>query len=206
MSPFCQANIGLRKTYGGLLLKQGRYHEAAQMFQKAVDVNPQDGDSWVALGRAFKEQGLWIFAEESIRHALRVGTHDLDVYSLYAQVVLHFFVGRDRSDGEAALSEAQSLLERAMALQWHNAATARLLFDVYGWLGNPKAANSLRQSLWFHFEGPDWAVERELRFAAMDGWDEKALELRLSSTTFPIFHYLQSHRYWPRNIAVSTWP
>jgi tetratricopeptide (TPR) repeat protein len=191
-------NNGLRKSYGALLLKQGRYREAAQMFQKAVELNPQDGDSWVALGRAFKEQGLWIFAEESFRHGLRVGTRDVDVFSLYAQIIWQFFAGRDRSNGEAALSEAQVLLEKGLALQLHQSSSARLLYDIYGWLGKQKAAVALRQNLWFHFEGPETGLRSPLDPMANRNRMEVRLKLGLSSTTFPLFHFLQEHSHWPR--------
>jgi tetratricopeptide (TPR) repeat protein len=193
-----RSNAMLQKTYGDLLLRQGRYQEAAQLFQRAVEANAQDGDAWVGLGHAFKAQGLWFFAEESLRRALNVGTHDLSVYATYAEVLFQFFLGRNRQDAERALAEVQRLLEQGMARQLQHAAGVRLLYDIYAYQGNRKAAEALRRNLWFHFEGPGQSLPSSSSLNPKVGEPARYLPLGLSSTTFPIFSYLQDHEAWPR--------
>lgn len=194
------ANAMLQKTYGDLLLRQGRYSEAAALFQRAVEANAQDGNAWFRLGRAFKAQGLWYFAEESMRRALIAGVHDVSIYSAYAEVLFQFFMGRNRQDAPKALAEVQSLLETGVGKQLQHAAGVRLLYDIYAYQGNHKASEALRRNLWFHFEGPGDRPERVKLLGTIAGEPIRYLPLGLSSTTFPIFVHLQEHGTWPRGL------
>jgi tetratricopeptide (TPR) repeat protein len=190
---------GLRKAYGALLLEKGRYHEAAQIFQRALDNDPKDGDAWVALGRAFMEQEFWIFAEEAFRHGLGVGTRDRAVFDLYAQVLLRCCIDGDRPNRDEVLAQAQGLLERGLALQLNNRNNARMLFDLYGLAGKFSAAEALRRNLWFHFEGPDTFVPS---LGERNGFAEKHpryLVNRLGPVTFPLFYTMQTQGHLSRN-------
>ncbi len=192
-----KASPGLRKVYGSLLLERGRYREAAQMFQRAVESDPKDGDAWVALGRAFQRQGLWIFAEESFRHALSVGTRDRGVFDAYAQVLMACCLDGDRSGREQVLQQAQELLERGVALQISNRASARLLFNLYGLSGKTAAAAALRRNLWFHFEGPETHPPR-LGFAPwFQGEHPRYLSAAMTVRTYPLFLAMQKKGYLP---------
>jgi len=194
------ASPGLRKAYGALLLEKGRYHEAAQMFQKALESDPNDGDAWVALGRAFMRQELWIFAEESFRHGLTVGTRDLDVFKLYAQVLLRCCVHEERPGRDGVLNQAQKLLERGVAAQLNHRSSAILLFDLYELSGNAKAAEAIRRNLWFHFEDP-WIAIPPLGFASWKSEQpERYLSTAWNDVTFPLFAQLQRKGYLARDL------
>lgn len=192
-----KASPGLRKVYGSLLLERGRYREAAQMFQRAVESDPKDGDAWVALGRAFQRQELWIFAEESFRHALSVGTRDRGVFDAYAQVLMACCLDGDRGGREQVLQQARELLERGVALQISNRSSARLLFNLYGLSGRYAAAAALRRNLWFHFEGPDGDTPRLGSGSWFQGEHPRYLNAAMTVRTYPLFLTLQKNGHLP---------
>ncbi len=63
-----------RLNYGILLRKQGRVDEAIEHYRQAVELKPDSGNAWFALGNALKQKKDYVEAEKAYRQAVRFMT------------------------------------------------------------------------------------------------------------------------------------
>ena len=63
---------------GCLLVDRADYQEALPLFRKAVELEPEPGYNWYALGHAANRDGDWVTAREAMEQAI---SRDYDTYS-----------------------------------------------------------------------------------------------------------------------------
>ncbi len=76
------------RSLGTTLLNQGRSEEALQVFDKAVQLKPDDADLWRNLGDALVDLGRPLDAIQSYQHALKLNPRHLDA-ARKAGILLH---------------------------------------------------------------------------------------------------------------------
>jgi len=70
VSPSATAHL----NYGILLRKEGRVDEAIEHYRKAVELRPDSGNAWFAMGNALKQNKEYAEAETAYRQAVRFMT------------------------------------------------------------------------------------------------------------------------------------
>lgn len=88
---------------GGALAKQGRWAEAAKMFQKNLAIEPDAADTENNLGIALERQG---FFEEAMRHYFRAVQLDPDLTEAYYNIGIGFLRLGDTHRAEMYFREA----------------------------------------------------------------------------------------------------
>ena len=137
-----------------MLLQNQRHEEAIAEAQRAVALDPNDADSYIALAGALSFSGRPDDALSMVERAMRLNPHYPPFY-LYELGLAHF--GKDRFE-EAALS-----LEKATALNPDDRWSRILLLATYGQLDRDnEAAKVLEQLQTRHFL--DLASVRNITF------------------------------------------
>ncbi len=139
-----------------MLSQQGRHTEAIAEGGKAIGVDPNDADSYLALAGALSLAGNPGEALRLVRKAMRLNPHFPPHY-LYELGLAEF-----GSDNYAAAAEA---LERATALNPQDRWSFRLLIAAYGHLGRRADAERILDSTSRNWRGYD-----PLTVRAADYW------------------------------------
>ena len=124
----------------------GRHEEAIDDAERAISLDPNDADGYVALAGALSLAGRPEEALRQVEQAMRLNPYYPADY-LYQLGLAQFGLGR--------LAEAAELLERAHALAPEDRWSARLLLSVYGLLGREGEAAELRDGAIASFLGMD---------------------------------------------------
>jgi protein involved in polysaccharide export with SLBB domain len=89
--------LGVKYGRGGL------FRQASELFQKAVELNPNYGDAHYGLGLALFDQGLWEDAIRSFKNALKINPKDKDARARLDEASMR----AGRSAKSAQLSEEE---------------------------------------------------------------------------------------------------
>lgn len=114
-----------------VLLHSQRHDAAIAEAERAVALDPNDADSYVALAGALSLAGQPSEALTFIERAMRLNPH-FPAYYLYELGLAHFGVGH--------LEKAAESLERATSLNPDDRWSLRLLLSIYGLLGRSEDA------------------------------------------------------------------
>lgn len=144
----------MQLLYGELLVRRGRYAEAVRYLDQGLAELPGSSRGWRLLAEAQYRRGYYYFAERSLLNSARAGETPPEFYDLYARLLRACCTGDSDERAGAARAAAQELLEKGLPKNLHDRAMAQLLYHMYAQNLKPEAARALRESLWFHFEGP----------------------------------------------------
>lgn len=148
----------LQIAYGELLESREQYQDAVHFLDLGLGKMPAYGRGWLLLAKAQYHLGYHYFALDCLANAGRAGYGEADLYELYARVLRACCMGEDDPRATRALESAQHLLEQGLPKDLRRRSMTQLLYHVYCQNLKPDAARQLRETLWFHFEGPGQAV------------------------------------------------
>ncbi len=90
-------------NYGILLRKEGRLDDAIGHYRTALDIRPDAGNAWYALGNVFKEKRNYVEAEEAFHEAVKFMTQK---HSAYLNLGNMYFNNLNRRDDAIAAYRA----------------------------------------------------------------------------------------------------
>ena len=134
---------------------QGHHTEALAEGGKAIGIDPNDADSYVALAGALSLAGNPDDALRLIDKAMRLNPHFPPHY-LYERGLAEFGVGN--------YAAAATALERAIQLNPEDRWSGRLLVAVYGHLGRVQDAENLLDSISRNPRGYDPLTVRAMAY------------------------------------------
>ena len=114
---------------------QGRHQEAIAAFNKALQLNPRNGDAFYSLGNIYSELGRWIEAVGMYRQAIDLNGRDVEAYNGLGVALSK--LGKYQESAEA-FREAIKIHPNWAEPHWH-------LSGIYTSLGQPEAARSSYQ-------------------------------------------------------------
>jgi tetratricopeptide (TPR) repeat protein len=164
-----------RQVAAAILSQQGMHEQAIREGERAVNMDPNDADAYVALAGALSLAGQPAKALDLILHAMRLNPFSPPSY-FYELGLAQFGLGQ--------FEKAAASLERSVALNADDRWSHRVLLAAYGHLGRKADAGRIfslaeknRQGLdplsirgtafWYPFKDPaDWdRMARGLRLA-----------------------------------------
>jgi len=138
-----------------MMAQQGRHSEAVAEGGKAVEVDPNDADSYMAMAGALSLSGKPVEAQKLVRKAMRLNPHFPASY-LYELGLAQF--------GNGSFDEAAVTLERAVALNPKDRWSSRLLLATYGHLGRSTDAERIFKPTEKNWIGNDPITVRAVAF------------------------------------------
>ncbi len=105
------ANIPSRKGLGYALMKSGRYAEAEQQLEPALEAMPDDANALYALGMVRAGQERWQEAADLLQQSLRLDPADIDTHRALADVWQKF----GREDNSASERQIATDLSKVRA-------------------------------------------------------------------------------------------
>jgi len=139
----------------GMLSQQGRHEEAIAEAERAISIDPNDADGYIALAGALSLAGRPEEAHQLVQQAMRLNPHYPPSY-LYELGITDF--------GTKRFVEAAESLERASALNPDDRWSLRLLLATYGHLGRKEEAVGLLETLGKSWRGFDPLTVRSVAF------------------------------------------
>ena len=139
----------------GMLSQQGRHEEAIAEAERAISLDPNDADGYIALASAFSLAGKPEEARQLVQRATRLNPHYPPFY-LYELGIAEF--------GTKRFAEAAETLERASALNPEDRWSLRLLLATYGHLGRKEEAAVLLKKAGQSWRGFDPLTVRGVAF------------------------------------------
>lgn len=95
---------------GSNLVDEGRYIEASQVFEQAMQLNPRNGQLYFYLAGIRLKQGRPIQAEQTAKRGLRFGQGDRDLlFKLWVIIAVSRERSGDLSGSEAARAKASAI-------------------------------------------------------------------------------------------------
>jgi len=143
------------QTAASMLAQQGRHADALREGERAVAMDPNDADSYVALAGALSMAGQSKKAMELIERAMRLNPHYPPSY-LYELGLARFGLGQ--------FAEAANALEKATALNPDDRWSSRLLLAAYGHLGRGEDAAKIFEEAEKNWRGFDPLSVRSVAF------------------------------------------
>ena len=139
----------------GMLTQQGRHEEAIAEAERAISLDPNDADGYIALAGALILAGKPEEARQLVQRAMRLNPHYPPFY-LYQLGLAEF--------GMERYAEAAESLERAIALNPDDRWSTRLLLATYGLLGSRNEAAGLLDRAGNSWRGMDPLTVRGVAF------------------------------------------
>ncbi len=139
----------------GMLSQQGRHEEAIAEAERAISLDPNDADGYIALAGAFSLAGKPEEARQLVQRATRLNPHYPPFY-LYELGIAEF--------GTKRFAEAAQSLERAIALNPDDRWSLRLLLATYGHLGRKEVTAGLLKTAGQSWRGFDPLTVRGVAF------------------------------------------
>jgi len=139
----------------GMLTQQGRHEEAIAEAERAISLDPNDADGYIALAGALNLAGKPEEARQLVQRAMRLNPHYPPFY-LYQLGLAEF--------GMERYAEAAESLERAIALNPDDRWSTRLLLATYGLLGSRNEAAGLLDRAGNSWRGMDPLTVRGVAF------------------------------------------
>jgi TolB-like protein/Flp pilus assembly protein TadD len=139
----------------GMLSQQGRHEEAIAEAERAISIDPNDADGYIALAGALTLAGRPEEAHQLVQQAMRLNPHYPPSY-LYELGITEFSMER--------FEKAVEALERASALNPDDRWSSRLLLATYGLLGRKEEAAGLLETLGKSWRGFDPLTVRGVAF------------------------------------------
>jgi TolB-like protein/class 3 adenylate cyclase/tetratricopeptide (TPR) repeat protein len=121
-----------------MLVHSGQHAEGVAEAQRAIAIDPNDADGYVALANALSFAGRPAEALSAVENAMRLNPHFPSSYA-YQRGLALFGLNR--------LDEAAASLERAIALNPDDYWSQRLLIAVYGLAGKHDQGQRLADSI-----------------------------------------------------------
>jgi len=119
-------------------LQRGKIREAAIDAEKAIAIDPNDPEGYIALAGTLSYRGDAIRAVQVVEHAMRLNPY-YPQYYLYELGLAQF--------GLESFDQAASTLEKALALNPEDVWSMRVLLATYGQLGRDEEASRIRNKL-----------------------------------------------------------
>jgi len=129
-----------------MFTQQGRHEEAIAEAERAISLDPNDADGYIALAGALSLAGRSEEAHQLVQRAMRLNPHYPASY-LYELGLAEF--------GMERFAEAAESLERASALNPDDRWSSRLLLATYGFLGSNEKAAGLLETVGNNWHGLD---------------------------------------------------
>ena len=139
----------------GMFTQQGRHEEAIAEAERAISLDPNDADGYIALAGALSLAGQPEEAHQLVQRAMRLNPHYPASY-LYELGLAEF--------GMERFEEAAESLERASALNPDDRWSSRLLLATYGFLGRKEKAAGLLETVGNNWHGLDPLTIRGVAF------------------------------------------
>jgi Tfp pilus assembly protein PilF len=139
----------------GMLSQQGRHEEAIAEAKRAISLDPNDADGYVALASVLSLDGRPDEAHQLVQQAMRLNPHYPPFY-LYELGIAEF--------GMERFAKAAESLERASALNPEDRWSLRLLLATYGLLGRKEEAAGLLKTVGKSWRGMDPLTVRSVAF------------------------------------------
>jgi TolB-like protein/Flp pilus assembly protein TadD len=139
----------------GMLSQQGQHEEAIAEAERAISLDPNDADGYIALAGALSLAGRPDEAHQLVQQAMRLNPHYPPSY-LYELGLTEFSMER--------FEKAVEALERASALNPDDRWSLRLLLATYGLLGRKEEAAGLLETLGKSWRGFDPLTVRSVAF------------------------------------------
>jgi tetratricopeptide (TPR) repeat protein len=138
-----------------MLTQQGRHEEAIAEAERAISLDPNDADGYIALAGTLNLAGKPEEARQLVQRAMRLNPHYPPFY-LYKLGLAEF--------GMERYAEAAESLERAIALNPDDRWSTRLLLATYGLLGSRNEAAGLLDRAGNSWRGMDPLTVRGVAF------------------------------------------
>jgi adenylate cyclase len=139
----------------GMLSQQGRHEEAIAEAERAISIDPNDADGYIALASALSLAGRPGEAHQLVQQAMRLNPHYPPFY-LYELGIAEF--------GMVRFAKAAESLERASSLNPDDRWSLRLLLATYGLLGRKEEAAGLLNTVGKSWRGFDPLTVRSVAF------------------------------------------
>ena len=139
----------------GMLSQQGQHEEAIAEAKRAISLDPNDANGYVALAGALSLAGKPDEAYQLVQQAMRLNPH-YPPYYLYELGIAEF--------GMERFAKAAHSLERASALNPDDRWSFRLLLATYGLLGRRQEAAGLLKTEGKSWQGFDPLTVRSVAF------------------------------------------
>jgi tetratricopeptide (TPR) repeat protein len=139
----------------GMLSQQGRHEDAIAEAERAISLDPNDADGYIALAGALSLAGKPEEAHKLVQRAMRLNPHYPPFY-LYELGFAEF--------GMERFAKAAESLERAVALNPDDRWSLRLLLATYGLLGRKEDAAGLLETAGMSWRGFDPLTVRGVAF------------------------------------------
>jgi TolB-like protein/class 3 adenylate cyclase len=139
----------------GMLSQQGRHEDAIAEAERAISLDPNDADGYIALAGALSLAGKPEEAHKFVQRAMRLNPHYPPFY-LYELGFAEF--------GMERFAKAAESLERAVALNPDDRWSLRLLLATYGLLGRKEDAAGLLETAGMSWRGFDPLTVRGVAF------------------------------------------
>jgi tetratricopeptide (TPR) repeat protein len=162
-------------SLGTTLQQQGRLEEALQVFDKAVQLRPNDGEGWVNLGKILRDLNCPVEALLSFQHVLTLSQHHWDAafqsgsilreLGRFEEAVKHFDLCRELRPTDALTLQLRGLSQAGLKR-----------FEAY--LADSLAAHALDPSNAETCNNIGGALLSLGRCNEALGWFDKALEIQ----------------------------
>ncbi len=143
------------QTAASMLAHQGRHADAINEGERAIALDPNDADSYVALAGALSLAGQFEKALELIERAMRLNPHYPPSY-MYELGLARF--------GMEQFAEAAVTLEKAIALNPDDRWSRRILLAAYGYLDRGEDAAKIFEAAEENWRGFDPLSVRGVAF------------------------------------------
>lgn len=173
-------------AYGKFLNDQGQLDEAAKYYSRGLEGAPKNGPAWLELADIYYHLGYLVFAETCVHQAFEFGINDPYVFELYSRILQE--VSQNSSGSTERWHAAERLLEEGFPHDLQSRSMAQLLYHVYCHNGKVEAAANLRESFWFHFQGPSRI--KHLALQAAPAIPAARLKIPLDEVSYPLIKAL----------------
>jgi serine/threonine-protein kinase len=133
---------------GTALFVTGQYKDAASMYQKAVEMNPEK--YWLVgnMADAYRHSNQYEKAQEAYDHAIELASQQLQVNPQRAEILGDLAMYYAKKGGLAGLDAAREKIAQARSIDKHNNALMYIEGVIYA-IGGDKdqAFNSVREAL-----------------------------------------------------------